>query len=82
MGKLIKDIKEILKNGKIVCWNCKRENLNHTHNYTNSGEKKDGINYRLHELHCKDCDKRFIYSAILNSEEDKMFENIIIEKEE
>jgi hypothetical protein len=81
MGKLIKDIKEISKDGKIICWSCKSEDIVHTSNHGNSGETKNGIKYRLHELRCKDCEKRFMYSAILNSEEDKIFDDILIEKE-
>lgn len=80
MGMIIKNIQEILKDGKIVCWSCKSGNIVHNHRYDNSGEMKNGIKYRLHELYCKDCGKGFIYSAIEDSEEDEMLKDIVVQE--
>jgi hypothetical protein len=80
MGIVIENIKDILKDDKIVCWNCKSDNVVHNHRYDNSGEIKDGIKYRNHELYCKDCKKGFLYSAVDNSEEDEILNNIVVEE--
>jgi uncharacterized protein with WD repeat len=81
MGMLIKNIKDILKNDKIVCWNCKSENIVHNCRWDNSGYTENRIKYRNHELYCKDCNKEFMYSAIENSEEDEILKNIVIKEE-
>ncbi|MCQ2013824.1 hypothetical protein [Clostridium butyricum] len=62
MGKLIKNLNEILKNDKILCceYECKSEDIELISHTENSEDYKTCENY---EFLCKNCNKSFMYSA-------------------
>jgi predicted secreted protein len=74
VGKNIKNLREIFKDGSIICWKCLSNDIEKTHGSFQSIE--DGIEYSNQEIVCNDCKTEFMYTVEKDSEDEIKFKNV------